>query len=188
MRISLALFLFVLGFSNTAFLEPSKVDPNKNGESHGIGVGGTVYETWGFAYRHHFASRFGITANLGGGFWNNSGHAGLAVGGMYSFAHHTFPNSGLPRSSIRIYLIAYGSGIYGLNSSHKYYREMSVSNYQHTATVGLGAGPAIEYYFTENFSLFFEIPWMTKVTITPSKGLAFLNSYPNFGGGFLYYF
>ncbi len=191
MKMSLIVSLLALCFSSTAFLEAFEVpvqDARKNGESHGIGIGGTVYETWGFSYRHHFSNRFGISTNLGGGFWNDSGHAGLAIGGMYTFAHHNFPNSGLPRSSIRIYAVAYAAGVYHLNSTHRFVKDMMVDNSTHSAMLGLGIGPGAEYFFTENFSIHLEIPWMTKVSIKPKKGLAFENSYPNFGGGWTYFF
>lgn len=157
----------------------SELSEGQNGVAHGIGIGGTVHRTWGFNYRQYFESNLGITVNFGGWLQEAYGHLGSALGMSYTFAHHQFTNSRLPESSIRVYGVAYLAGIYenhGVNDERR-----------HSFDLGLGAGPGAEFFFTKNFSIHLELPWMTFVTFSQSKTF-FARSYPHFGGGISYYF
>lgn len=182
-------FLMCFGFSSVAFLNTPKSSDSseKNGVDQGIGVGGTVFDTWGFTYRHHFLSGFGIVGNIGGWLTSRQGHVGLALGPTYTVAHHTFPTSALPQSSIRIYFEAYGSFIVRHSNNIESHRNIDVDRSIYSLSIGLGAGPGAEYFFTRNFSLHLELPWMTILRVEP-KGLVFEGSYPHIGGGLTYYF
>ncbi len=178
-------------FFSTVHGAPAEIyDSHKNGLTLGIGAGGTVFETWGFTLRRHFSSRWGISASMGGWFMNNHGHAGLAVGPMFTLAHHAFPKSSLSRSSLRIYLVGYAAGFYFLDTRYDHIErdKTTIRRLEHSAGFGLGAGPGIEYFFTDNFAIHLELPWMTRFRIKPVTGFEFHNSYPNIGGGFTYYF
>lgn len=184
-RLSLAflLYLFALNIPAEASLESSM-----NGVFQGIGVGGTVFNTWGFTYRQFFSSSWGLSLSLGPWFNNGFGRVGLALGPSYTIAHYKFPKSPLPTSSIRVYLASYASAVYNFQKEYREIRGMRLSDLQHSVEIGVGLGPAIEYSFTSNFALHAELPWMIMNNITPRDGMRFSTSYPHFGGGFTYYF
>jgi hypothetical protein len=185
--------IFVLFFTllNSAYADNEVQE--ENGEGPGVGIGGTVFETWGFTYRQYFPGELGFAASLGG--WINSyrrrefdGKIGLAAGASYTFAHHHFPNSGLPSSSLRIYGIAYLAGI--LRNDYDYYYSDDKNRIdQRILAFDLGAGPGIgaEFFFTKNFAIHLELPWMTFVTFNRYGG-RLKSSYPHIGGGLSYYF
>lgn len=160
-----------------------------NGESPALGIGGTVFETWGFLYRQYFPSNFGIAGTIGG--WMNefSGKIGLAFGTSYTFAHHYFPNSYLASSSVRVYGIAYLGSIFGREINYKWDKAADKSREErHRAfDIGLGLGPGAEFFFNEHFAVHLELPWMTFVRFK-DNGAFFRSSHPHIGGGISYYF
>ncbi|MCA9508457.1 MAG: hypothetical protein KC505_08555 [Myxococcales bacterium] len=182
--------LIFLGFASTAFVQTA-TDPENlknNGTGHSIGVGGAVFDTWGFTYRHHFNSDFGIVSNLGGWLGSYTGRIGLAIGPSYTFAHHVFPKSILPHSSIRIYALAYGAAILYHEKKNANVGNLNIGSNSFSLGLGLGAGIGAEYFFNKNFSIHLELPWMTNMKIESQNGLVFDSSHPHFGGGINYYF
>lgn len=159
-----------------------------NGISHGLGVGGTVFRNGGFTYRHHFQSNYGIAGSIGGWFSEYGAKAGSGVGLLYTLAHHQFPQSSLPNSSIRIYLAFYSGFIYEQNRQSEPKAAGYTETTKHILNIGVGPGPGIEYFFTKNLALHFELPWMTffKIQANPAS-FSFSSSYPHAGGGFTYY-
>lgn len=181
-------FAFGLALATSVFAEdPTHVAQNElhyeNGETNGVGAGGTVFWTWGFMYRRHFANGFGFSTSLGGWFSQEQGHIGNELGLLYSFAHYKFSSTALPESSIRVYAVGYLANIYNRATYHNFDRWAKV----HALDIGLGAGPGLEYFFNRHFAIHAELPWMTFVKVT-NKGVSFRDSYPHFGGGFIYYF
>lgn len=180
--------LFAVSILNSAQALEERSERHINVESHGFGMGGSIFETWGFVYRHYLPSNIGIVANLGGWLTENYGHLGLATGVSYTLAHHFFPNSGLPSSSLRVYGIAYLAGIFrqsnwGISSGDGKYESTKRLSFD----LGLGVGPGAEYYFTRNFAINLELPWMTFFKFA-KKSASFKSSYPHIGGGISYYF
>jgi len=173
-RLLVALFIA----STFAFSLPARIHESTNGIAHGIGIGGVVFNTWGFNYRRYFDKTWGMTVNLGGWVSNNNGRVGLAAGATYTLAHHAFSASKLPNSSIRIYGVGYVSGIYG--------QQGIPGNKSHFFDLGLGIGPGAEYFFNRHFSIHAELPWMTFFRLGTNSGFA--SSHPHFGGGVSYYF
>lgn len=153
-----------------------------NGISNGIGIGGTVFNTWGLNYRRHFNNKWGMTVNLGGWISDSYGKLGTAVGGSYTFMHHAFKNKTFPNSSIRVYGVAYVSGIYG----HGWLKPGEATA-QHYFDFGFGIGPGAEYYFNKHFAVHLELPWMTFFRFAKNFS-SFQSSHPHFGGGVSYYF
>jgi hypothetical protein len=158
-----------------------------NGESHGMGIGGTVFDTWGFSYRHYFPSKLGVVGNLGGWWTGETGHLGVALGASYTLAHHYFANSSLPSSSLRIFGIAYLAGIYHKGYSYEIRKSSPNEEIINYFNLGLGVGPGAEFFFTENFALHLELPWMTFFSFSKLKS-TLKSSHPHFGGGVTYYF
>lgn len=152
-----------------------------NGQAHGIGIGGTVFNTWGFNYRRYLDAHWGVTANLGGWIASSYGQLGTAVGASYTFAHHSFEHSSLPHSSIRIYGVGYVSGIY------KHSWQGSGSGGSTEFDVGFGAGPGAEFFFNPHFAVNLELPWMTFFRLSKMNS-GFESSHPHVGGGVTYYF
>jgi hypothetical protein len=193
MRRLLLVFLFTVlaveAISRESFSEQTAV--HENGVNNGIGAGGTIYSTWGFIYRRHFANHWGFSTNLGGWFSDHQGHIGNGLGLLYSIAHHAMDWSAMPNASIRVFLSAHLGTIYTLSRDYHYSKvngkESSIEYKRHYWDMGLGAGPGVEFFFNKYFSLHAELPWMTFIRIE-DKSFKFLNSRPNFGGGFVYYF
>lgn len=176
----------ILSFCGSAFSD-SRANHrvgSENGIANGLGAGGSVFWTWGFLYRHHFEDRFGVSASLGGWFTESRGHLGNSLGLLYSVAHHQFFWKAMPNTSIRVYLVAYLSNIYHRNSYDYDDDKESSKNALHS---GLGAGPGIEFFFNQYFSIHMELPWMTFMRFT-KNGARFRDSHPHFGMGLLYYF
>lgn len=184
MKIKLITLLFIsLGFFKSAHALPDS--SSANGESYGIGIGGTVYKTWGFNYRHYFPSNLGVTANIGGWLTRSSGHLGIASGVLYTFAHHYFRDSELSSSSLRVYGIGYLAGIF--RKDYIDYKDNTSGQKALMFDLGFGVGPGAEFFFTKKFSIHLELPWMTFFTFAPGS-FHFKNSYPHIGGGISYYF
>jgi hypothetical protein len=159
-----------------------------NGNANALGIGGTVYRTWGFNYRRHFESNLGISVNIGGWLTPNWGYLGSSFGLLYSLAHHKFHSQSLPHSSVRIYLIAYCVGIlhgYSDGSYNPSNNSKSISNFP--LDFGGGIGPGAEFFFNQHFALNIELPWMSLFN-TDYQTVSFLSSYPHFGGSLSYYF
>jgi len=154
-----------------------------NGQSHGIGAGGSVFWTWGFMYRQYFANNFGVTSSLGGWFDSRSGHIGNSLGLLYTLGHHVIAGQTLPNGSIRIYLVGYLANIFFRND----YFENPPYRVQNAWHIGLGAGPGLEFFFNQHFAVHAEVPWMTTYQIANKKG-SFHGSHPHVGAGFIYYF
>lgn len=183
----ITIFLSIAGFAQEQAPKPNY----NNGQKHALSVGGIIFDTWGFGYRHHFASsNFGLSANLGGWVSNSwRGRVGLDLAGLYTLSHHSFENSGLSQSSIRIYLAAHLSGVYFVERDFVNPEgKITVSSTRHNFETGIGAGPGAEFFFTPNFSLHLEVPWITRFSIEKDNGFTFTNSYPHVGGGLSYYF
>ena len=180
MRI-IALMLFVL--LSTQMMAVSTIS-EANGETNGLGAGGTIYYTWGFMYRHHFANGLGLTTSIGGWVDRDDGYIGKEIGGLYTLAHHELNWSWLMNSSIRVYLAGYLANIYRKGQDYSYKSEVKGKVQW---DIGLGAGPGLEFFFNRYFALHAELPWMTFVRATKNE-VAFHNSYPHFGGGLIYYF
>lgn len=160
---------------------------HQNGVSHGLGAGGTVFWSWGFLYRQHFANNFGFATSFGGWFDSNDGYLGNELGILYTLAHHHFNGSALPNSSLRVYGIAYLANIYRLEDQFVPNEKPKGFIKKNIWDVGLGVGPGLEFFFNRNFALHAELPWMTFVRFM-DKSASFKSSYPHFGGGFTYYF
>jgi hypothetical protein len=174
-------FFFALLLTLSTQAPATNPSPNSsNGQSHGIGAGGTVFYTWGFLYRQHFANNFGFTASLGAWIDRNGGHLGNALGLLYTLANHSFTGASLPHSSIRVYLVGYLGNVLHRD---RYFIGYGRSNAWHPS---IGAGPGIEFFFNRHFALHAELPWMT--TFRVSDGFSFYNSHPHIGAGFIYYF
>ncbi len=188
----LTLATILSGFLSAENMEFSGAEPKTahNGIAHALGIGGTVFDTWGFTYRHHFANNFGIAASIGGSFRNSWGHAGTGIGLLYTLAHHRFSVQSLPNSSIRIYVALYTGITYEGNQKVSNVKVDSfVTTTKHMIKVGMGPGPGVEYFFTKNLAVHIELPWMTTISIEPDPaGVFFASSFPNFGGGLSYYF
>lgn len=180
MKILMLCFLMISASTLTAETKSAHI----NGINNGLGAGGTVYKTWGFMYRHHFANNLGFSTSLGGWLDRHWGHLGNELGVLYTLAHHEFDWSGLPNSSIRVYLAGYLANIYR-NNYHNYDGKNRAG--RHSWEIGLGAGPGLEFFFNRYFGVHLELPWMTFVNVD-KDGLSFLSSYPHIGGGLIYYF
>lgn len=182
---------FIIGFLlflRAGYTEEATLEAH-NGEGPAIGIGGTVYGTWGFLYRQYFPSQFGIAGSLGGWMDEYSGKLGTAVGSSYTFAHHYFPNSFLASSSVRIYAIGYLAGIFKRERDYKWDKATNQGNEKKyfAFDLGLGVGPGAEFFFTPHFAVHLELPWMTFVTFKHSDAW-FRSSHPHVGGGLSYYF
>ncbi len=64
-----ALFFGLLFLFCTTATAGANLSSKPNGQTNGLGAGGSVFYTWGFMYRHHFANNFGVTTSIGG--WLN---------------------------------------------------------------------------------------------------------------------
>lgn len=175
----LLFFAVLITISTNAQAKISTINLS-NGQSHGIGAGGTVFYTWGFLYRQHFSNNFGFSASLGTWFDRSGGHIGNALGLLYTIAHHNLSGASLPEASIRIYLVGYFANVY---HRHRY---LSGSSQAHAWHTSLGVGPGIEFFFNRHFALHVELPWMTTFQITDR--FSFHKSHPHIGAGFIYYF
>jgi hypothetical protein len=144
-----------------------------NGEANGLGAGGTVIDTWGIIYRHHFHSGFGFTTSLGGWFERDKGWVGNELGLLYSIINHHFAWQSMPYASIRGYIVAYLGDIFRYKPA-KY-------------DIGIGAGPGAEFFFNRHISVHLELPWMIFGRVENNK-LGFRDSHPHLGGGIIYYF
>lgn len=175
-RFIVLLLTCLISISSVAEI-PGAIDDRAriNGQSSGIGAGGTVFHTWGFMYRRHFANNFGFSGSLGGWFTREGGHVGNELGLLYTFAHHKFSLKSLPESSVRVYLAGYFANIY---------RRDLLGNSLET---GIGAGPGLEFFFNRNFALHLELPWMTFFKLA-NNDFSLRDSHPHVGGGFIYYF
>lgn len=175
-------FVLVLSLGGKAQTtsSPPSTDGSQNGQTHGLGAGGTVFNTWGFMYRHHFANRFGFSTSIGGWLTTGYGYVGNELGMPITLSHRHYGWSALPEASIRIYLIPYLANIYRRNS---WERDRTTNSLE----IGLGAGPGAEFFFSKHFGIHAELPWMTFMRLANRK-FAFHNSYPHFGGGLIYYF
>jgi len=170
-------FLFALG---TNAVERSST----NGQANGIGLGGTVFNTWGLNYRRYFDPYWGITANFGGWVSNSIGRVGTAIGGTYTFAHYSWEKSKKwHNSSIRIYAVGYISGIYG----HGWMSGIQPGTPEHYFDLGFGVGPGAEFFFNRHFAAHLELPWMTFFRFSKINS-GFESSHPHIGGGLTYYF
>lgn len=188
MKTSLAILLAV-AFSFAALGETPETGSHKatfeNGETNGLGAGGTVFNTWGFLYRRHFANGLGFSTSLGGWLNRDGGYVGSELGLLYTVAHHKFSKSPLPNSSIRVYLVGYLANI--ISHGHDYSAPITSTAVKTTLSTGLGAGPGVEFFFNNHFGCHLELPWMTFLAIS-NKTVTFDHSYPNIGGGVVYYF
>jgi hypothetical protein len=173
------LYVFLLCLSFNLYAAP-------NG-THGLGVGGTIFKTWGLNYRTYFDRHFGLSANLGGWITNSFGNLGTALGGSYTLAHHKFDDSKtFPHSSIRVYIIAYIAGIYNHNFPPRTDSDVKAFS-KHYFDLGFGIGPGAEFFFNRHFAIHAELPWMTFFRFSKNYN-AFESSHPHFGGGVTYYF
>ena len=155
-----------------------------NGQAHGIGLGGTVFNTWGLNYRRYFDPYWGMTVNLGGWISNSVGRLGTAVGGTYTFAHYSFEHSKkFHNSSIRVYGVGYIAGIYG----HDWLPGATAAPPAHYFDLGFGIGPGAEFFFNRHLAVHAELPWMTFFRMSKNKS-GFESSHPHIGGGISYYF
>ena len=164
--------------------------PLKNGIAHGMGIGGSVYRTWGFSYRRYFVNDIGLSTSLGGWLTGTYGHVGNSIGISYSVAHHSFSWPFLPKSSVRVYLIGYLANIFGREEDLMLPGQPNGSgaiSFTNSYSLGIGVGPGAEFFFSPNFGVHLELPWMTFFK-TNKKKLAFRDSYPHIGGGLSYYF
>lgn len=167
-----------------AWSNHAAVHSSTNGQANGIGLGGTVFNTWGLNYRRYFNDHWGITANLGGWVTNSVGRVGTAIGGTYTFAHYTFENSKkFHNSSLRVYAVGYISGIYG----HGWLTAGTVGIPMHYFDLGFGIGPGAEFFFNRHFAVHAELPWMTFFRFSKERK-GFESSHPHIGGGVSYYF
>lgn len=179
-RILCATF-FALSLS---FGSKAEIHWSTNGIANSMGIGGTVFKTWGLNYRRYFNDHWGLTGNVGGWFNYGYGNLGVSVGGIYTLMHHSFNHSkALPHSSIRINAVAYVAGIYG----HGWSGTSADNKSRHYFDLGLGVGPGAEFFFNRHFAVHAELPWMTFFRFTKEVS-RFDSSHPHFGGGVNYYF
>lgn len=189
MRAIFLSLIFLLATDVVAADPTPKTSHIANGNYNGIGAGGSVFDTWGFIYRRHFANDFAFTSSIGGWYnsWNR--YIGLSLGGLYTVKHHEFDWSWLPNSSIRIYLGAYLSNVIRNDSEYKYEVLPGSSTESRVLRwdIGFGAGPGIEFFFNRYFAFHMDLPFMA--VLRQSKNQIYLREARlNFGGGFVYYF
>jgi hypothetical protein len=157
-----------------------------NGENNGIGVGGTVWLTQGFVYRHHFHNGLGFSTSIGGFANSYGGYIGNALGLLYPLGHYHPSWSWL--ESIRVYAVGYLANIY--NKNNRLGHDYSSTNTYRAASgfdIGLGVGPGVEFFFNRHFSFHAEVPWMVFGRIA-NKSFSFRDTDPHPGIGLVYYF
>lgn len=154
--------------------------------SNGIGLGGTIWDTWGIVYRKNFENNLSIGATLGGGLNYSYGYLGTSFGLFYKIAEHNFNFAALPDASIRFNILNYFSCVYHYNNDGERFNSYDLELNRHTFKPGVGPGFGIEFNPIKFLSLHLESAWNTKLNI--SNKTRFDSSRPEVGGGFIFYF
>lgn len=172
---TLKIALFFLSFALSFNAATSNNEPPR----HGIGFGGSVFDTQGFIYRYN-TNNIGLSSSFITIITKYQQRISGSLGASYSLNQLHFPKSKLPNSSLNIYLIGYIAPVYS-DTSYTIPSKKSI-------LFGLGIGPGIEYKFMPSIGVFFEVPWMTFIRHTIINGQITLDhSYPHMGGGLVYY-